>query len=86
MDLSQPIVFDIISIQEFIKLGQRIEEFAVDAWQDNNWKEIHKGTSVGAKRIVKLEAPVTTQKVRLRITKSPVSIAISEFGLYKDSE
>jgi alpha-L-fucosidase len=86
IDLNQPITFDIISLQEYIKLGQRIEEFAVDAWQGTEWKEIHKGTSIGAKRLVKLEAPITSAKVRLRITKSPVSVAISEFGLYKDSE
>jgi alpha-L-fucosidase len=86
IDLSQPVTFDIISLQEYIKLGQRIEEFAVDSWENNAWKEIHKGTSVGAKRIVKLATPVTTQKIRLRITKSPVSIAISEFGVYKDAE
>lgn len=86
IELNQPIVFDVIALQEYIKLGQRIEEFAVDAWIGNDWKEVYKGTSVGAKRLGKLDVPVTTQKVRLRITKSPVSIAISEFGLYKDSE
>ncbi|WP_229254116.1 discoidin domain-containing protein [Dyadobacter sp. NIV53] len=86
VELSQPVTFDIISLQEYIKLGQRIEEFAVDVWEGSDWKEVHKGTSVGAKRLVKLAVPVTGQKFRLRITKSPVSIAISEFGLYKDSE
>jgi alpha-L-fucosidase len=86
IEMNQPIVFDIICLQEYIKLGQRIEEFAVDAWIGNEWKEIYKGTSVGAKRLAKLDVPITSNKVRLRITKSPVSIAISEFGVYKDSE
>ncbi|MCE7040778.1 alpha-L-fucosidase [Dyadobacter sp. CY312] len=86
VDLSQPITFDIISLQEYIKLGQRIEEFAVDVWEGTDWKQVHKGTSVGAKRLVKLAVPVTGKRFRLRITKSPVCVAISEFGLYKDSE
>jgi alpha-L-fucosidase len=86
VELQQPITFDIISLQEYIKLGQRIEGFAVDVWEGTEWKEVHKGTSVGAKRLVKLEVPVTGKRFRLRITKSPVSVAISEFGLYKDSE
>jgi alpha-L-fucosidase len=86
IELNQPITFDIISLQEYIKLGQRIEGFSIDVWQGNDWKEIHKGTSIGAKRLVRLEIPVIGQKFRLRITKSPVSVAISEFGLYKDSE
>ena len=86
MELSAPITFDVISLQEYIKLGQRIEGFAVDVWEGSDWKEIHTGTSVGAKRLVKLPVPVTGQKFRLRITKSPVSVAISEFGLYKDAK
>ncbi len=85
-ELSQPITFDIISLSEYIRLGQRIEAFAVDIWEGDNWKEVAKATSVGAKRLIKLDVPVTTSKVRLRITDSPVSIAISDFGLYKDTK
>ncbi len=85
-ELTQPITFDIISLEEYIKLGQRIEAFAVDIWENNDWKEVATATSVGAKRLIKLNSPVTSNKVRLRITKSPVAVAISSFGLYKDSE
>ncbi len=85
-EVSQPITFDIISLEEYIKLGQRIESFGVDIWENNAWKEVATATSVGAKRLIKLEAPVTSTKVRLRITKCPVAVAISSFGLYKDSE
>ena len=85
IDMSTPVTFDIISLQEYIKFGQRIEGFAVDVWEGADWKEVAAGTSVGAKRLIKLPAPVTGQKFRLRITKSPVSVVISEFGLYKDA-
>ncbi|GAB3175788.1 alpha-L-fucosidase [Telluribacter humicola] len=86
IDMYQPRQFDIITLGEHIKLGQRIEAFAVDIQEGETWKEIHKGTSVGAKRIVKLPAPVTAQKVRVRITKSPVGMAMSELGIYKEAE
>lgn len=86
IDMQKPQTFDVIDIREFIKLGQRIDAFAVDIQENDQWKEIHKGTSVGARRLVKLATPVTAQKVRLRITKSPVAVAISEFGLYKSAE
>ncbi|PWJ58178.1 alpha-L-fucosidase [Dyadobacter jejuensis] len=85
VEMSKPVTFDIISLEEYIQLGQRIEAFAVDAWDGQQWQEVASATSVGAKRLIKLEAPVTTQKVRLRITKSPVAVAISGFGLYKDA-
>jgi alpha-L-fucosidase len=83
--LNQPVTFDIINLQEHIQLGQRIEEFAVDIKQGNDWKEVATATSVGAKRLIKLDVPVTAKEIRLRITKSPVAVAISEFGVYLDS-
>ncbi|MGD9563299.1 MAG: alpha-L-fucosidase [Pyrinomonadaceae bacterium] len=76
--------FSIIRLRENIKLGQRIESFAVDAWQNRGWKEVAKGTSIGANRLVRLPAKVETRRVRLRITRSAVSIALSEFGLFAE--
>ncbi|MGY3055044.1 alpha-L-fucosidase [Pedobacter sp. UYEF25] len=83
LDLKSPKTFDIISLQEYISLGQRIEAFTIEVWENNAWKKIYDGTSIGAKRLIKLEQPVTTSKVRLNITNSPVCITLSEFGVYK---
>ncbi len=76
--------FKIIRLRENIKLGQRIEAFAVDAWLNGSWKEIASATSIGANRLLRMPASVTTKKVRLRITKSPVSLALSDFGLFAE--
>ncbi len=87
IDLNQPKEFDIIDIRENIKFGQRIDAFAIDVEESNGeWKQIYKGTSIGARRIVRLEQPLTRQKLRLRITKSASGVAISEFGIYKEAE
>lgn len=83
MDLNSPKTFDIISLQEYIPLGQRIEAFTIEVFENNAWKNIYSGTSIGAKKLIKLESPVTTSKIRLNITKSPVCITLSEFGIYK---
>ena len=77
--------FNVIRLRENIKLGQRIEGAAVDAWQDGKWQEIATVTSIGANRLIRLPKEVTASKLRLRITKSPVCIALSDFGLYKES-
>lgn len=82
--LKQATSFNVIRLRENIKLGQRVEAFAIDAWQDGNWKEIAAATSIGANRLVRLPASVTTTKVRLRITKAPVCVAISDFGLFAE--
>lgn len=84
IDLGKEKTIDIFEIRENIALGQRIEGFALDVFENDNWKEIHKGVSIGAKRLVKLPMPVTAQKFRLRITESPVGVAISELGFYKE--
>jgi alpha-L-fucosidase len=83
LDFGRDVEFDVIQLREAIALGQRIEGFAVDAFADGKWKEIAKGTSVGNCRLVRLGAPVRARKVRLRITKSPVCVAVSELGLYR---
>lgn len=73
---------NIIRLRENIALGQRIEEVVCEAWVDGNWKEIATVTSIGASRIIYLENPVTTVKLRVRITKSPVVVTLSELGVY----
>ena len=84
MTFSRPVTFDIFQIKENIKFGQRIEEFTLEAEENGEWREIHKGTSVGARRIVKFDSPVTATRLRLKITKCPAAVVISEMGLYKE--
>jgi alpha-L-fucosidase len=74
----------VIRLRENIKLGQRIEQVAVDAWQNGQWQQIATATSIGGNRLIRLPQAVTARKVRLRVTKSPVCIALSDFGLYKE--
>ena len=74
--------FDVLQLQENIRIGQRIEDFNLEYWDRGNWKEILRGTTVGYKRIIRF-APVTTSKIRLSILSSRLNPTIAEFGLYK---
>lgn len=84
-DLRSPATFRIIRLRENIKLGQRIEAVSIDALIAGEWKEIASATSIGANRLIRLNENVTTTKVRLRITRSRASIALSDFGLFAES-
>lgn len=53
IDLGGTKLFDIVSIEEYIKLGQRISEFTVDVHTDSGWKEFGSGYTIGAKRLVR---------------------------------
>jgi len=86
IDLHKLQTFDIIRLRENIKLGQRIEELVVDAWMNKTWQPIATATSIGGNRLIHLEKPIKTNKLRLRITKSPVCIALSDLGLFKEHD
>ena len=77
------IEFDLIRLRENIKLGQRIEAFEVDAMVDGAWKKVGQATSIGACRIIPFPEVIKTTKLRVRITSSPVCIALSDLGVFK---
>ncbi len=83
MAFGKPITFNVVSLREHLPLGQRVEEFALDQFKDGKWVEFAKASSIGNLRLVRGDF-ITTDKVRLRITRSPVCPAIAELGLYAE--
>jgi alpha-L-fucosidase len=83
LNFDVPVTFSVVDLREYLPLGQRIEEFALDQWQDGKWREFTRGTSIGNRRLLRC-GKVATNKVRLRITKAPVCPALAEFGLYEE--
>jgi alpha-L-fucosidase len=81
LDLGKPVTFNVVRVREYLPLGQRVESFALDAWENGKWNEIGSATSIGNQRLVRT-ASVTSAKLRLRVTKAPVCPAISEIGLF----
>jgi alpha-L-fucosidase len=80
-DLGKTCAFNVAELGEHIETGQRICEFALEAWDGGNWKEFARGTTVGYKRLLRFD-PVATSRVRLRILDSRVCPTLSGFGLY----
>jgi alpha-L-fucosidase len=83
VEFRQPVTFNVISLREFLPLGQRIEAFALDQWKDGQWTEFAHGTSIGNHRLVRGEY-VTTDKLRLRISQASVCPALAELGVYAE--
>lgn len=84
IDLPKETTFNVIRLRENIKLGQRIDSFTIDTWQNNQWKKIASGTSIGANRLIRLQQNIVTTRLRLSIASSGACIALSDFGLYKE--
>jgi alpha-L-fucosidase len=81
LDLGRPVKFNVARVREYLPLGQRIDAIAVDTWDGSGWKPFAAATSVGSQRLLRGKN-VTTNKVRVRVTKAAACPAISEFGLF----
>jgi alpha-L-fucosidase len=84
LEFPKPERFSVIRLRECIRLGQRVASFEVEANIDSAWRHVAAGTSIGNCRLIRLEGPVTTKSVRLQITSSPVSPALSELGMFEE--
>jgi alpha-L-fucosidase len=74
--------FDVVMLQENIRIGQRIEQFRIDYWDGRSWQKLTDGTTVGYKRLLRFD-PVRTNRVRLVIEKSRLNPTLSCFGLFE---
>jgi alpha-L-fucosidase len=81
IDLPAPVNTNLLLLQEDISKGQRVEEFALDYWNGNQWENICNGTTIGYKRLLQFE-PVNVQKLRLKILSSRMNPFLSEIGFY----
>lgn len=81
VDFGKPTLFNRFLAQEYIRLGQRVKSFSIEACVDGEWKEVARGTTVGYKRIVRFPA-VSATKLRFNITASRSSPVISNIGVY----
>lgn len=85
IDLGSSQTFDLIRIRENIKLGQRLDSVAVYRWDGQGWQSLAKASSIGANRILKLAAPVTAQRLKVKLF-APVAPTLSEFALFKEAD
>ncbi len=86
LKLPRAVTFDVVSLQEAVDhRGQRIESFDIDVWEGTKWKQMDEQTTVGHKRLLRWDTPVTTDRVRIRITGSRLGPTLSEIGLFKQA-
>jgi alpha-L-fucosidase len=74
--------FSVIRLREYLPLGQRVEAFELDLWQNGAWTVLTSSTSIGACRLIRTKAPMTTERLRLRVTQAAVCPALSEIGVF----
>ena len=81
IDVGKPRTIKYIQLQEYIKLGQRVKSFKVEAWDGASWKVLVNATTIGYKRILRLE-PTETSKLKITILDSKACPLISNIELF----
>jgi alpha-L-fucosidase len=77
--------FDVLSLQEDIRVGQRVERWVFEVENHGEWVQVASGTTIGYKRLLRFP-PVTANQVRLRVLSSRLDPVIAKIGLYKLAE
>ena len=84
-DFQKPTKLNVIRLEEYMPLGQRIEEIQFDQWQNDQWQPLATATSIGSQRLIRFK-PITTTKIRLRVTQCPVAVALSRVGFFLEPQ
>lgn len=87
IDLGKTRAFDVVSIEEAIQYGQRINSWKVEARNGNGeWKTLDEGETIGAHKLVRVGS-LRADQVRITVSvpegKVPV---LSQVGVYKASK
>ncbi len=82
VDFDENLQFDLICIQEYIKAGQRVAEFNIEAFIDDKWKKVFSGKTIGYKRLIRIE-PIYATRVRINFTRLLEIPMINNIAVYK---
>lgn len=85
LTLQKETSFDVLSLQEDIRVGQRVEQWIFEMEDHGGWKEVAAGTTIGYKRLLRFPL-VKARRVRLRVLESRLNPVIEKIGLYKLAE
>jgi alpha-L-fucosidase len=73
--------FNLLMLQEYIPLGQRVKSFNVEYWNGQEWTLLDRQTTIGFKRILRFPA-ITTSKIRINIEETLACPVLNGVGVY----
>ncbi|MDW7760574.1 MAG: alpha-L-fucosidase [Acidobacteriota bacterium] len=81
IDLAEPATVGTVLLREYIRLGQRVRAFAVEAHVDGDYLEVARGTTIGNRRILRIP-PLETRKLRIHFDAKAAPL-ISTVAVYR---
>lgn len=77
----EPMTFDRAAVMERLSGGQRVERYAIEAWDGERWRPLATGATIGHKKI-DMFPRTTARRVRLRIIDASAPPLIRRFRVY----
>ncbi len=81
-NLPEGTIFDCLTLCENIELGQRVEQFSLEVWTGERWREVTRSTTIGNKRMLRF-SPQKASKIRIRILQARHTPALAFFAIHK---
>ena len=89
LDFRKPVEFNRVMLREYVKLGQRVRKFSLDAFVDGQWIPLSDisgsedaMSTIGRKRIIRLPENVTATQIRLNVIDSKACPLISTLSVF----
>ncbi len=79
--LPEPAMINVINVQEYLPLGERVRRYYVEAKVGDHYRTIARGTIIGQRNLLRIPA-VTASALRLVIDEAAACPAICQFGAY----
>ncbi len=84
INLEEEKTMNILALNEYITLGQRVEQFKVSFLKDGSWLPLpveEKQTTIGYKRLLRFPR-ITTQSIKIEIIKAKACVCLSNIAAY----
>ena len=85
VELSAPVAFDTLRLEEAIESGQHIANHRVDVWRENRWQTVAWGTTIGNARLHDC-APTTASRLRVVLEFAYEAPALRRIAAYQSSD
>ncbi len=81
LEWEQAVTINRVVLKEDLRYSQRIEKFVIEAWENDGFRSVCEGPTVGYKRIAVLKE-IKTAILRIRILDARVAPVIAFLGVY----
>lgn len=85
IEFPSPRTFNVIRLQEPVRLGQRVSSYRVEAWDGEAWRLVVRGTTIGYKKLDRVSR-MQASRVRIVVEEARACPLLSEVGFYLDPD